>query len=72
MHSNIQYVNDSNGKLQSVLLPAKEWKKILNKLETSEQQLRVKNDFVAALKEVELMENGKMKKRTFNHLLDEF
>lgn len=71
MHSNIQYVNDSKGKLQSVLLPAKEWKKILSKLETSEQQLRVKNDFVAALKEVELMEKGKMKKRTFNELLDE-
>lgn len=71
MQTQVQYVNDSHGKLTSILLPVKEWKKLLNKIKTYEQQQKVKNDLTRALKEVELMEKGVMKKRTFKELLDE-
>ncbi|MEO8149555.1 MAG: hypothetical protein ABI723_18090 [Bacteroidia bacterium] len=71
MQTQVQYVNDSKGNLQSVLLPVKEWKKLLNKIRTFEQQQKVKNDLTKALKEVQLMETGKIRKRSFKELLDE-
>lgn len=71
MQTQVQYVNDSQGNLQSVLLPAKEWKRILNIIKSFEQQKKVKNDMKNALKEVELMEKGVLKKRSFKELLDE-
>jgi hypothetical protein len=71
MQTQVQYVNDSQGNLQSVLLPAKEWKRILNIIKSFEQQKKVKSDLTNALKEVELMEKGVLKKRSFKELLDE-
>lgn len=42
MQTQVQYVNDSQGNLQSVLLPAKEWKRILNIIKSFEQQKKSK------------------------------
>ncbi len=49
----IQYVSDSIGKAQSVLLPLSDLEKLLNKLKKYEQTLKIKTDLKEAYDQVD-------------------
>ncbi len=67
----LQYVNDSEGKTQSVQLPLTDWEKILNKLKRYEQTLKIKSDLKEAFEEVAQLRKSKLKKQTLNDFLNE-
>ncbi len=67
----LQYVNDSEGKTQSVQLPLTDWEKILNKLKRYEQSLKIKSDLKEAFEEVAQLRKSKLKKQTLNDFLNE-
>ena len=67
----IQYLNDSNGKTQAVQLPLSDWEKILDKMKTYEQSLKLKSDLKEAFAQVTQMKKSKQKKQTLNEFLDE-
>ena len=67
----IQYVSDINGNPQAVQLPLSDWNKILNKLKTYEQALKLNTDLKEAFEQVAQLKKTKGKKQTLNEFLDE-
>lgn len=67
----LQYVSDSNGKTQSVLLPLTECEKLLPKLKKYGQTLKIKSDLKEAFEEVEQLRKSQGKKQTLNDFLNE-
>jgi hypothetical protein len=67
----IQYLNDSNGKTQAVQLPLSDWEKVLEKMKTYEQSLKLKSDLKEAFAQVTKMKKSKQKKQTLIEFLDE-
>jgi hypothetical protein len=67
----IQYLNDSNGKTQAVQLPLSDWEKVLDKMKTYEQSLKLKSDLKEAFAQVTKMKKSKQKKQTLIEFLDE-
>jgi hypothetical protein len=67
----IQYLNDSNGKTQAVQLPLSEWEKVLDKMKTYEQSLKLKSDLKEAFAQVTKMKKSKQKKQTLIEFLEE-
>lgn len=66
----LQYVNDSNGNIQAVQLPVKEWKKLMAKIKKYEETLKLKSDLKEAFDEVSVLKNKKHK-QSLNDFLDE-
>ncbi len=71
MKIEVQYVNDSSGTIQAVQLPITEWEKVLTKLKTYEQILKIKSDLKEAFQQVDLLKKGKNKKQTLTAFLNE-
>ena len=71
MKLSLQYVNDKEGNLQAVQIPIAEWKKLLKKLSTYEQSLKIKSDLEEAFAEVKQMREGKIQKQTLSDFLHE-
>jgi len=71
MKFDIQYVNDSEGKTQSIQLSLNDWEKLLATLNKYEQTLKIKSDLKEAFAEVSLLRKSKKKKQTLNDFLDE-
>ena len=67
----IHYVNDINGKTQSVQLPLSDWEKLLNKLKKYEQTLKIKTDLKEAFDQVAQLRKAKSKKITLDNFLNE-
>lgn len=67
----VQYVNDSNGKLQAVQIPLSEWEKLINRLKKYEQSLKLKSDLEEAFKEVAQMKKSKGEKQNLKDFLNE-
>ncbi len=67
----IQYLNDSNGKTQAVQLPLSDWEKVLDKMKTYEQSLKLKSELKQAFAQVTKMKKSKQKKQTLIEFLDE-
>ena len=67
----LQYVNDSEGKTQSVQLPLNDWEKVLTKLKKYEQTLKIKSDLKEAFEQVAQLRKSKLKKQTLNDFLNE-
>ncbi len=67
----VQYVNDSNGKLQAVQIPLSEWEKLINRLKKYEQSLKLKSDLEEAFNEVAQMKKSKGKKQNLKDFLNE-
>ena len=65
----LQYVNDSNGNIQSVQVPLTEWEELMAKLQKYEQTLKIKSDLKEAFKEVDLLRQSKSKKQTLKEFL---
>lgn len=67
----VQYVNDSNGKLQAVQIPLSEWEKLITRLKKYEQSLKLKSDLEEAFSEVAEMKKSKGKKQNLKDFLNE-
>ena len=71
MKTSIQYVNNSEGVVQSVQVPLTEWEKLLAKLKKYEQALKLKKDLTEAFVEVAQLRKSKSKKETLKDFLNE-
>ena len=71
MKVDIQYVNDSNGKINAVQLPFAEWKKVITKLRKYEQMLKMKTDLSEAFEQVNTLKKSKAKKQSLTDFLNE-
>ena len=71
MKIELQYVNDSEGKIQSVQLPLTDWEKVLAKLKKYEQTLKIKSGLKQAFEQVAQLHKSKIKKQTLNDFLNE-
>jgi hypothetical protein len=67
----LEYLNDKNGKVKAVMIPIGDWKKLTAKMERYERTLKIKSDIQQALKEVKMMQQGKLKKQTLSQFLNE-
>lgn len=67
----LQYVNDRNGKIQSVQLPLTDWERLMTKLKKYEQTLKIKTELKEAFDEVAQMRKSKGKKQTLKDFLNE-
>jgi hypothetical protein len=67
----VQYVNDSNGKLQAVQIPLSDWEKLIKRLKKYEQSLKLKSDLEEAFSEVAHMKKSKVKKQNLKDFLNE-
>ncbi len=65
----LQYVNDSNGKTQSVQLPFTDWEKLMTKLKKYEQTLKIKSDLTEAFEQVAQLKKSKGRKQTLKEFL---
>ncbi|HML58057.1 MAG TPA: hypothetical protein PKA85_06785 [Ferruginibacter sp.] len=67
----LQYVNDSDGKTQSVQLPLSDWERLISKLKKYEQTLKIRSDLKEALDQVAKLRKSKGKKQNLNEFLNE-
>ena len=71
MRLSVQYVNDAEGNVQAVQVPVDEWKKLLRALRGRKEELRIKSDISAALREIEEMRKSKARQQTLKEFLSE-
>ena len=67
---NIQYITDSKGTKNSVILPYIEWLKIIKVLKKDSNN-QLLEEITVGLKQVKQIRSGKLPKKTFNQLLNE-
>lgn len=72
----VQYITDQQGKKQSVIISYEAWmalKELLNTdLQTVSQNSNdILNELITALKQVQLIRQGKLPRKTLQELLDE-
>lgn len=63
----IQFISDNTGKVKAVQVPLKAWKELTKKANAFD----VANSIRQGLKEVELIEKGKIQAKTWDDLLNE-
>jgi hypothetical protein len=68
---NIQYLTNLQGQKQGVQMSLKEWEKIMTQLRHYEQLLHLKSDLKEAILEVNLMQEGKLKKQSLTDFLQD-
>ena len=71
MKTAIQYVNNSEGIIQSVQIPLTEWEKLMAKLKKYEQAIKLKKDLTEAFVEVAELRKTKGKKQSLKDFLNE-
>lgn len=71
MRLSVEYVNDAEGNVRAVQVPVGDWKRMLKALRGREQELKVKSDIAAALKEIEEMRKSKTRPQTMQEFLRE-
>ena len=67
---NIQFITNEHGARQSVIMPYIDWLKI-NKLLANESVVLLLEEIEKGLKQVKLIKEGKLPKKTFKQLLNE-
>lgn len=71
MDFSIQYVQDAKGKRTAVQIPIKEWEALQKKLRHEKEYNDLKESLSEAFKEVKLMQEGKLPKRSIDEVLNE-
>ena len=71
MKGPMQYVNDAAGNVRAVLIRVEDWNKLVEKMRHYEQMFKMRSALTDALREVELMRNGKLKKQPLSDFLRE-
>jgi len=67
---NIQFITNEQGDRQSVIMPYIDWLKI-DKLLANESVVLLLEEIEKGLKQVKLIKEGKLPKKTFKQLLNE-
>ena len=67
---NIQFITNEHGDRQSVIMPYIDWLKI-DKLLANESVVLLLEEIEKGLKQVKLIKEGKLPKKTFKQLLNE-
>ena len=67
----LQYVQDSDGKIQAVQMPIADWERIVASIREYEQILKVKSDLQTAFGDVRAMQSSKTTKKPLLEFLDE-
>lgn len=65
---NVQFLANDKGKITAVQVPLKDWKELERKAKAYDMAESIRN----GLKEVELIEKGEIKPKSFTDLLNEF
>jgi hypothetical protein len=71
MFRDLQYVTDSSGAERAVQIPISSWKKHIEEFERMKKKLQFLNELKHSMKEVRLMEKGKLPKQTLDSFLRE-
>ena len=71
MRLSVSYLNDAEGNVEAVQLPASDWKRVLKILRERKQELKIKSDIRAGLKEVEQIRSRKKSAKTLQQFLSE-
>lgn len=73
----LQYISDNKGKTSGVYIPIQEWNRlkrkytILNVLEGKDEDMKILDDLRDAVNDINLINQGKLKAKSFNEFLDE-
>ena len=73
----LQYISDNKGKTSGVYIPIQEWNRlkrkytILNVLECKDEDMKILDDLRDAVNDINLINQGKLKAKSFNEFLDE-
>ena len=65
------YITNESGKTEAVIIPVKDWDKIVNDLARTKKKLEILNGIEQGMKEIELFRKGKKKLKTIEQILDE-
>ncbi|WP_425390165.1 hypothetical protein [Ekhidna sp.] len=71
MDFTVQYLQDEKGKRTAVQIPIKEWEALQKKLRHDKEYSELKESLTQAFKEVKLMQEGKLPKKTLDEFLNE-
>ena len=71
MNLNIQYVTDTKGFQQAVIIPKKEWIAFEDEYRKIKKKLEILLGIEKALEEVSLIQSGKKKGKSLNEFLNE-
>jgi hypothetical protein len=67
----LRYLNDAEGNLEAVQVPVDEWNKIVSKATRYERIMKIRSALTEALREVDLIRQGKLKKQSLTEFLRE-
>lgn len=73
----LQYISDNKGKTSGVYIPIQEWNRlkrkyaILNVLEDKDEDMKILDDLREAVNDINRINQGKLKAKSFNEFLDE-
>lgn len=67
----LRYLNDAEGNLEAVQVPVDEWNKIVGKATRYERIMKIRSALTEALREVDLIREGKLKKQSLTEFLRE-
>lgn len=67
----IQYLNDEDGNVKAVQIPVDDWEKVLEKLKSYEQALRIRKALEESLKQAKVLSTLKGHKQTLTEFLNE-
>ena len=71
MFRDVQYVTDSSGTERAVQIPIAQWKKHMLEFEQLKKRIQFLNELKRSMKEVALIEKGKIPKQTLDSFLRE-
>ena len=71
MFRDVQYVTDSSGTERVVQIPIAQWKKHMLEFEQLKKKIQFLNELKRSMKEVALIEKGKIPKQTLDSFLRE-
>jgi hypothetical protein len=67
----LRYLNDAEGNVEAVQVPLEEWNRLVDKAIRYERMMKMRSTLSEALREVELMRAGKLKKQSLTEFLRE-
>jgi hypothetical protein len=71
MFRDVQYLTDSSGAERAVQIPIAQWKKLTLEFERMKRKLQFLNELKRSMKEVQLIEKGRLPKQTLESFLRE-
>lgn len=71
MKTEVQFLSDQKGNIKAVQISVSQWSRLMKKLTTYEQMLKVKSDLVQSFEDAKKMRQGKIKKQSLQDFLND-